>query len=90
MTIDLVPNRWLKATVFLTWHSREKHQESSNLLQDFELIAIPHHFSKVCFDAADNLYLVDNEDSQIVYLDAGMHSFLKNFYEDIITRILAS
>jgi hypothetical protein len=24
---------------------------------------------QVCFDSADNLYLVDSEDSQIVYLD---------------------
>ena len=24
--------------------------------------------AKVCFDGADNLYLVDNEDSQIVYV----------------------
>lgn len=27
---------------------------------------------QVCFDPANNLYLVDNEDSQIVYLDSWM------------------
>ena len=42
----------------------------------------------MCFDPADNMYLVDNEDSQIVYLDpwpAAIHhstSTLEEGYSD--------
>ena len=56
--------------IYLTFQGSSKnHPIYCKFLSSSRFRAI----SKVCFDPADNLYLVDNEDSQIVYLDAGTH-----------------